>query len=149
MNPEQTETPKPERPAATKRPCRSLFWAVGFLLVVLVFSFVGLPDVARQIEFRLARFDACIWQSCAGDTTILRSPRRKMAIDAIHRHLTKGTSREQVLQTLGEPESRWPDGKAFSYWLGYPRLFHGLDGDRLHVYFDDTGRVSKAKIVDD
>lgn len=72
-----------------------------------------------------------------------------MTVAAIRQHLGRGTSREHVLDALGEPESSWPDRKAFSYWLGYPRFHHGLDGDRLHVHFDDRGRVVKAEIVED
>jgi len=134
---------------APRTPTRVITATMAVVLALLAFfgGVLMLPEVVCQAEFRLARFDRGTWQSCTGDTEVIRSPRRRMVVSAIRRHLRRGTPKEQVLQALGEPEGQWQDGKAFSYWLGYPRLFNGLDGDRLYVYFDDRDRVSEAGVT--
>jgi hypothetical protein len=141
-----TDTSKPRR----RRIARMIVWGLVVLFALPV-GFLGgilvLPEVVCQVEFRLVRFDRGTWQSCTGDTDIIRSPRRRMVVSAIRQHLRQGTPKEHVLQALGEPEGQWSDGKAFSYWLGYPRLFNGLDGDRLQVHFDDHDRVSNAGVT--
>jgi hypothetical protein len=110
----------------------------------------------RADPFRQRSFTPENWRTAG----LLKSPggpvcgRGQMAQDLIDRRLRRGTSREVVVQLLGEPDAIRPNSgdfrleepelhralEVYEYSLGYCSGFQ-MDGDYLAIAFDAQGRV--------
>jgi hypothetical protein len=133
-------------------PLQAAPWSFGriakYAAVLLAILFIVCTAWAYWLfmggVFSTSRFDPSAWnakQTNETDTTCFRGG---MANDIKSRVLKGGFSREAVKGLLGEPDADKPT--KFEYMLG---MCSGLriDFDSLNVYFNESGKLTGATIV--
>ena len=113
----------------------------AFLLAGIIVTAVGsvatLGINLYDDPFDDRAFSAAEWRTAA------EQRRAGMARDAI-RHLPPGTTADEVVRLLGEPDGD-AGGPRLSYSLGFwPRA--GFDAAFLYVHTDPAGRVTHAEV---
>lgn len=76
--------------------------------------------------------------------------RIKMVDDLVTNHLSKGISRLQVIELLGEQtETKKMQEYDLVYWLGMEKSFISIDSLWLVIKFDKEDRLTEFKILTD
>lgn len=86
-------------------------------------------------------FDSERWKNWE-ETEAEWSLRWDMMNSLRNNHNLKGKTTEEIINLLGEPESK--TDKEFSYYLGMAK--RGIDIGTLTILFDETGKVTKFKV---
>ena len=97
----------------------------------------------------VSTFDSNAWKDLE-KTNQEPYARRTMADELVDRHVLQGKSRPEVIEMLGEPtETEYFADWDVVYWLGPQRGFFAVDSEWLVIRFDESGRVSEAKVTTD
>lgn len=118
---------------------------LAILLGLLVSSSLLVYWLLHVDPFGETRFDSAAWQKHVTDETDSTCYRGGMAHDIRDRLLKQGMFRSEVLELLGKADG-YSSENEYQYVLGMCSGFR-MDYDVLHIYFDSTGRLTKAQIV--
>lgn len=69
-----------------------------------------------------------------------------MANDVKNNRLTAGMQTKHVIELLGKPDTTTPNKQEIQYILGMCSGFR-IDYDVLHIYFNEQGELTNAKII--
>jgi hypothetical protein len=119
------------------------------LLGVLAVAFLVAMLVVIRRDIRRHRFNSQVWitQPDLGGKDTRRS---KMVSDLMRNHLRLGTSRQQVRQLLGKPDSMSQDDAENNrdvYGLGHIGPF-GIDPSILILQYDASGRLKGMEVIE-
>jgi hypothetical protein len=114
---------------------------IALLLLLLPLVLTGLAGyflIVRPLResWKQQRFDSAVWKrpkATRGDA------RRCMIRDLLHRDLLLGKSREEVIEMLGEPDSRREGDLAYYVRPSWPKGRY-----ELLIRFDGQGAVQTA-----
>jgi hypothetical protein len=90
-------------------------------------------------------FEKETWHATTTNEEDATCYRGGMAKDIIDKVLSSSMNNEDVAILLGAP-ARNSTNQEYQYALGMCSGF-GFDYDNLHIYFDEQGRFSRAKII--
>lgn len=117
------------------------------LIMTAVFAvvFLGLRGCMRWLDpFAGRSFSREVWREFH-DSSDPDNPRASMVASLKRRHLKSGTTREEVIELLGEPDmARKPE--MYEYNLGMWSGFR-MDYDGLQIHFDEGGRLKDVRCV--
>lgn len=118
----------------------------SWILAVALGSSLGCTS---KSEPPVSTFDSKTWKDLE-QTNQAPYVRRPMADELLEQRALHGKTRAEVLDMLGEPtESEYFADWDVVYWLGPQRGFMAIDSEWLVIRFDESGRVSEAKIATD
>jgi hypothetical protein len=136
--------------------CALALIGAPLLILASLLPFWALMRTVAGSPFDDKPFDAEVWAASTGNRHSFRAP---MAQDLIDRHLKRGMTREQVVQLIGEPDSRsGKDRLGAEYASRHPRLeecftYHlgrvsgyGTGDDYLILAFESGGHLLEAVI---
>jgi hypothetical protein len=116
---------------------------------ILAIALGALLGCTPKSEPPVSTFDSKTWK----DPELINQdpyPRRDMADELVGRRTLVGKSRAEVLEMLGEaPKSEYFTDWDVVYWLGPQRGFVAVDSEWLVIRFDESDRVTEAKITTD
>lgn len=113
-------------------------------IVLILFTVLGIWWIHDGV-FRSDRFNAQSWsrpRTNAEDSTCYRGG---MAADIKNRLVTPSMTNVDVERLLGQPDGV-SNPREYQYILGMCSGFR-MDYDILHIYFNQAGRVERAKII--
>jgi hypothetical protein len=115
--------------------------------VVAVASFLATPSTAEYLHRQ--PFDSVTWRQSL--TTEATEPiRLRMVDDLLQRYSMVGKTRSEINALLGiPPKTNYFREYEYVYWLGPERGFMSIDSEWLGLQFDESGRVTIAKILRD
>lgn len=76
-----------------------------------------------------------------------REERGSMMDSLQKKHELKGMTEDEIIDLLGEPESKEESERTFVYYLGRASL--GVDDRLLKLYFSEDGKVESYQITSD
>ena len=95
--------------------------------------------------FGTLHFDERGWTASISNAEDANCFRGGMAKDLRDNVLSSKMAKEEVIDLLGRPSGSFTK-QEYQYLLGMCSGF-GMDYDNLHVYFDEQGKFSHAKIM--
>jgi len=119
---------------------RGLLIVIGAVAALVPLFLYTLPDD----PFSGRSFDRKIWLEFADDY-VDDNPRASMIRDLQKEHLQVGMSRTEIIELLGEPETKF-ENSDFSYIVGMWSGFR-MDHDGLELYFDQNGNLTDSARV--
>mgnify|MGYP001297361659 CR=1 FL=1 len=118
--------------------------ALVIVLLILGAIIVGGYSLFQTLDpFAGRQFDRVLWHHYAGNGDS-DNPRASMVAD-IKRDISTGTTRNQVMELLGEPDFE-KSRSVFKYNLGMWSGFR-IDYDSLDIHFDEYGQVVELRVV--
>lgn len=127
---------------------RGFFHAIQWFLlgaaVLFVACAVWLYGLFHGGVFATSRFDSVAWSAKQTNESEADCYRGGMAKHIKEKILRPGLQREEVVRLLGQPDSE--GAGEIQYVLGMCSGFR-IDFDGLHVYFDPTGALAHAAIL--
>ena len=120
------------------------------LLISLV---LGVLFTAAYCSYRLSlspfetdAFEKAEWQQETSFEESFSCYRGGMANDIKNNKLTAGMQAKHVVNLLGKPDTTTPNKQETQYILGMCSGFR-IDYDVLHIYFNEQGELTDAKII--
>jgi hypothetical protein len=114
-----------------------------FLIILALYSFSFWYMNTRV--FASEKFEKEAWHTTTTNDEDSTCYRGAMAKDIRDNLLSNTTTKEDVNILLGAPESNFTNSE-YKYALGMCSGL-GFDYDYLHIYFDEQGHFSHAKII--
>lgn len=96
--------------------------------------------------FETDAFEKAEWQQETSLEESFSCYRGGMASDIKNNKLAVGMRAEHVVNLLGEPDTTKPNKQEIQYILGMCSGFR-IDYDVLHIYFNEHGELTNAKII--
>ncbi len=109
----------------------------GFLIFVAII----LIGFALKGNITHEKFDSEKWKNWK-ETEAEMSLRWDMMNSLRNQHELKGKTKSQIIELLGEPESKFE--YEFGYYLGMAK--HGIDIGNLTIKFDGEEKVTEIKV---
>lgn len=118
--------------------------SIGATFLVLLSLFVFVYWYASSGVFSSESFEKTKWHAAVSDESSATCYRGGMAND-IQDLLSNKMTEKDVAVLLGEPSEQFTK-QEYQYSLGMCSGL-GIDYDYLHIYFDEQGHFSQAKII--
>jgi hypothetical protein len=117
------------------------FWAItgGIIMFLIFFFYAPLFFMLFDNPFNNKRFDTAVWIH-SHDNNDEDNLRGEMYKDLVKNHLSKGMSKKDVIELLGDPDYE-AEGYVLNYYLGF--LGFGIDPSFLRLEFDKNGKLLK------
>jgi hypothetical protein len=115
--------------------------------MVAVASLLATPSTTEYLHRQ--PFDSVTWRQSL--TTQATEPiRLRMVDDLIQRYSLVGKTRSEINALLGiPPKTNYFREYEYVYWLGPERGFMSIDSEWLGLQFDESARVTSARILRD